>query len=53
MKVDDGWSLESCNWRKERLELVSAVVSAVAQSCVIILYIVMYAAAMMVVMMFV
>ena len=34
--INDGWSLERHSWRKEKLELVSAVASAVDQSCVII-----------------
>ena len=39
MLVDDGWSQERSNWRKEKLELVSAVASVVAGiSCGSILY---------------
>ena len=39
MSVDDGWSQERSNWRKEKLELVSAVASAVAgQLCDSIVY---------------
>ena len=30
MSVGDNWSLERYNWRKEKLELVSAVASVVA-----------------------
>ena len=43
ISINDGWSQERSNWRKEKLELVSAVASAVNQLCVIFLYIVVHA----------
>ena len=49
MLVNDGWSQERSSWRKEKLELVSAVALAVDQSYVILSYIIVYVAALMVV----
>ena len=34
MSVGDGWSLERCNWGKEKLELVSAVAGLLSESIV-------------------
>ena len=39
MSVGDGWSRQRYNWRKEKLELVSAIASAVNQLYVIFSYI--------------